>query len=135
MLTRPSPYITCRLVCTFVTERGVLDASIPFDSKARDSWLVGQDIPSHLLDYRLGWRLGIQLLAVVLVVDVVTHTHELAAIVAARQQYDGHAQDLGVRDALGVWWVGFEDELVDADRDGAHEEGVKLLVVLVAASR
>ena len=37
--------------------------------------------------------------------------------------------------ATGLGSIGLEDELVDTDGDGADEEGVKLLVVLITGSR
>jgi hypothetical protein len=56
----------------------------------------------------------------------------LAGRFSLSQQDDGHAQDLVVRDTLGVGRVGLKDELVDADGDRTHEEGVEFLVILVS---
>lgn len=72
-----------------------------------------------MLDERLGRRVGIQLRGIVLVVDVVADADKLAAVVGACQQDYGHAQDLGIRDTLSIGGISLEDELVDADGDGA----------------
>lgn len=105
---------------------------LPFDCEARDSRLLSQHVPSHSLDDRFGGRLGSQLVGVVLVVDVVSHANKLPPIVAAGQEYDCDAEDFGRRDAFQVRGVGFEDEFVDADGDGADKEGVEFLVVFGA---
>lgn len=109
----------------------IVVTNIPLDGEARDAGLRIQDIAADLLNDWLGWRVGVQLLRLVLVVDVVADAHELAAVVGAGEQNDGDAEDLGVGDALRVRRVGLEDELVDADGDGPDEEGVQLLVILV----
>jgi hypothetical protein len=53
----------------------------PFDSETSDSGLLGEDIAANLLKNRLGRWIGVELLRVVLVVDVVTDTNELAVVV------------------------------------------------------
>lgn len=103
----------------------------PFDSKASNAGLLGEHVPADAVEEWLcGW-VGIELVGVIFIVDVVSDADELAPIVGAGEEDDGDAEDLSVGDALGVRWVGFEDELVDADGDGADEEGVEFLVVLV----
>lgn len=106
----------------------------PLDCKSRDSGLLSQHIPPHSLDDRFGGRLGVQLVRVVLIVDIITHTHELPSVIAAGQQYDGDAEDFGRRDAFQVGGVGFEDEFVDADWDGPNEEGVEFLIMFGAVA-
>lgn len=116
-------------------EREIKHENIPLDGKAGDAGLVGQHVATDLLNDGLGRGVGGQLLGLVLVVDVVAHAHELATIVGAGQQDDGDTHNLGVGNALDVGGVGLEDELVDADGDGADEQSVELLVILVGGSR
>lgn len=89
-------------------------------------------MPPHLLNHRFRGWLRRERFVHVLVVDVVAHAHELAVVVGAGEQDDGYAEDFGGGDAGGVGGVGFEDEFVYADGDGADEEGVEFLVVLGA---
>ncbi len=105
---------------------------LPLDCKSCNSGLLGQHIPPHPLHDRFDGRLGVQLVRVVLVVDIVTHTHEFPPVVTAGQQYDCDAQDFGCRDAFQVGGVGFEDEFVDADGNWADEEGVEFLIMFGA---
>lgn len=109
--------------------------NVPLYRKAGDTWLLSQDVAADLLDDGLRRRVGVQLLGLVLVVDIVADADELAAVVGAGQEDDSDTEDLGVGDALSIGSVGLEDELVDADGDGADEEGVELLVVLVRGGR
>lgn len=103
----------------------------PFDCKASNAGLLSEHVPTNTVEERLRGWVSIKLIGVVFVVDIVSDADELAAIVGAGEEDDGNAEDLSVWDALGVWWVGFEDELVDADWDRTNEEGVEFLVVLV----
>ena len=70
------------------------------------------------------------LVIVVFVVDVVTHANEFSIIVAAGEEDDGYAKDFRGGDSFEVRGVGFEDEFVDSNRDGADKEGIEFLVVL-----
>ena len=106
--------------------------NIPFDGKSSDSRLLSEDVSSDLLEDGFGWRISIELFGIVLIVDIVSNSYELSAVVGAGKEDDGDAEDLSIWNALGVRWVGFEDKLVDADWDGADEEGIKLLVMLIA---
>lgn len=103
----------------------------PFDSKAGNTGLLSEHVPTDTVEERLRGWVSIKLIRVVFVVDIVSDADELAAIVGTGEEDDGDAEDLSVWDALGVRWVGFKDELVDADWDGTNEEGVEFLVVLV----
>lgn len=104
---------------------------IPLDGKSRDSWLLSQNVAADLLNDGLWGRIINELLALVLVVDVVANAHKFATVVGARQQYHRDAQKLVDRDALCVRRLGLEDELIDTNRDGANEEGVEFLVVII----
>ena len=106
----------------------------PFDVESSDPRFVCKKVSSHPLDDGFGRRFGVQLVAVVLVVHVVSHTDEFSPIVAARKQDDGDAENVRGRDSLEVGRVGFEDELVDADRDGANQQRIKLLVMFGPAN-
>lgn len=79
----------------------------------------------------LGRRIRIQLFGVVLIVDVVAHANELAVVVRAGQKDDRNTQNFGIGNTGCVGWVGLEDELVDANGNGAYEERVEFLIVLV----
>lgn len=92
---------------------------IPLDSKPSDPRLLRQDVPPNLLDHGLGGWVLRQRIIRVLVVDVVAHAHELAAFIRASEQDDSDAQDLGARDIGRVGRIGFEDEFVRANGDGA----------------
>lgn len=113
----------------------MISSSIPFDGEARDTRLLGKNIATDLLDDRLGRRVGIQLLRLVLIVDIVSNANELATIVGAGKQDDSDTHDFGIRNPLSVGGIGLEDELVDANRDGADQQGVELLVILVRGGR
>lgn len=102
---------------------------IPFDSESSHTGLFSKNIATDVLDLGLRGRLGGQFLRIVFVVHVVAHTYEFTAIIAAGEEDDGDTQDLRRGDTLEVWGISFENELVDADRDGADEEGVEFLVV------
>jgi len=101
--------------------------NLPLDSEAGNSWLLGEDVAADLLEDWLGWGIGVELLRVILVVDIVADSNELATVIGAGEE------DLSIRDSGGVWCTGLEDELVDANWDGANEEGIELLVMLIAA--
>lgn len=76
------------------------------------------------------WWISRHLRVVILVVDIVANTDELAVIVGAGKEDDSDANDVGWWDASGVWSGALEDELVDADWDWADEKAVQLLVML-----
>lgn len=63
----------------------------PLDREPRDSWLLCKYVSPHLLDDRLRGRFGVQLLAVVFIVDVVSDTDEFAGVVGAGEKDDGDA--------------------------------------------
>jgi hypothetical protein len=92
---------------------------IPLDREASHTGLLSKDIAADTLNDGLSWGLHRQLLGVVLIVDIVTNTDELTAVVAAGQEDDSNAQYLRGRDALQIGRIGLENELVDADRDRA----------------
>lgn len=108
---------------------------VPLDGEARHAGLLSEDVSANALDDGLGRWLGVELGGVIFVVDVVADANKLAVVVGAGQKDDGDTEDVAIGDDLGVWRVGLEEELVDADGDGADEEGVELLIVLVAAGR
>lgn len=112
-------------------KRGI-HKNIPLDGEASHTGLLSEDIAADTLNDGLGWGLSRQLLRVVLIVDIVTHTDKLTAVVAAGQEDDSDAQDLGGRDALQIRRIGLEDELVHADGDRADKKGVEFLIVLGA---
>ena len=103
---------------------------VPFDGKSSHTRLFCQHVPPHAVDVWLGRGLRIELLRVVLVVDVIANSDELSAIVAACEENDSDAENLGGRDASEVWGVGFEYELVHTDRNGPDKERIELLVML-----
>ena len=107
------------------------EKNIPLDRKARHARLLGEDIAANLLNDGLRRRGAGQLLAVVLIVDIVSDAHKLAAVVGAGQEDHGDAEKLVEGNALEVRRVGLEHELVDADGDRTDEKRVELLVVVV----
>jgi hypothetical protein len=82
----------------------------------------------------LGLRRGIgsQLFRVVLVVNVVAHANEFAAIITASEQNDSDAEDLRVGDTLVIGGVRLENELVHSDRNGTDKQRVEFLILLGA---
>lgn len=95
--------------------------NLPLDGESGDAGLISQDIAANLLDDGLGWGISTQLLGLILVVDIVANAHEFATIIRAGQQDDCDAHDLGVRDALGIWSIGLEDEFVNSNGNGADQ--------------
>lgn len=71
---------------------------VPFNGKARDTRLLGQDLPLHLLDNRLCGRLEGQCLIDVLVIDVVTDANKFTVLVTAAEEDDRDTDDLAVGD-------------------------------------
>lgn len=96
----------------------------PFDSETGHTWLLCEDVSLYSLNDRLRRWLSVELIRVVLVVDVVSDAHKLAAIVGAGQEDDRHAKDISVGDASGVGSLGLEDEFVDSDRNGTDKKRV-----------
>lgn len=105
----------------------------PFDGETGHTRLLSEDVAFHSLNDGLRRGLSIELLRIVLIVDVVSNSHELASVVGASQEHDCDAQNVGVGDASGVGSLSFEEELVDSHGDGADEKGVQFLVILVPA--
>lgn len=97
---------------------------IPLDGKSSHTGLLSKNVATDLLDDGLGGGIGVELLRLIFVVDVVSHSHELTAVIGAGQEHDRHAHDLRVGDALGVRRVRLENELVNAHRDGSHQQSV-----------
>ena len=106
---------------------------VPFDGEACDTRLLCKNLPLHLLDDGLGRRVECQRLVCVLVVHIVSDTHELALIIAAAEQNDCDTDDLAVGNARQVGRVGLELELVDANRERTDEDRVEFLIALVSA--
>lgn len=121
--------------CQQRTESRQMMSHAPFDCKPSDPRLLSKDVAADLLNDGLARWLRGQLLVHVFVVHVVSHAHKLASIISASEKDDCNTENLSVGDAAGVRRVRFEDELVDARRDWADEEAVKLLVVLGTNSR
>ena len=113
----------------------VEERNIPLDGKARHSRLVGENVAADLVDNGLGGGVGGEFVRLVLVIDIIANTDKLAAIVGAGQENDSDAKDVGVGNAARLRSIGLEDELVYTDGDGANEERVELLVVLITVNR
>lgn len=62
--------------------------AIPFDREPRHTGLLSKDIPLNAINLRLRGRLSVHFLIVVKIVDVVSDTDELSAIVAACEEDD-----------------------------------------------
>jgi hypothetical protein len=95
--------------------------NIPFDGESSHTGLFGEHIAAHALNNRLGRGVCGELLRVVLVVNIVTHSHKLSAVVAAGEQDHRHTENLGLGNALQVRGIGLEYKLVHADGDGADQ--------------
>mgnify|MGYP004190036849 CR=1 FL=1 len=105
--------------------------NIPLDSKSGDSRLLCENVTADLLKNWLGWGVGIELLRIIFIVDVVSDTNKLSAIVGAGKEDNGDTKNFGIWNATGIGWVGLEKELVYANWNGTNEEGVEFLVVLI----
>lgn len=114
-----------------MAERGQGPVNIPLDGKPRHARLAGEHVAADLLDDGLGGRVVDQLVALVLVVDIVAHAHKLAAVVRAGEQDHCHAKQLVDRDALRVGRVRLEHKLVDPHGNRPDQQRVELLVVVV----
>jgi hypothetical protein len=114
------------------TEENGVCSNVPLDSKARHAGLLCKNVATNLLDDGLGRRVGLKLLVVILVVDVVSDTNELATIVGAAQKDNSDSNDLGIGNALRVGGVGLKNEFVDTDRNGSHQQSIELLIILIA---
>ena len=103
---------------------------VPLDSESGHTRLLCKHVPPHAVNVWLRGGFSVELFGVVFIVDVVANPDKLSAIVAACEEDDGDAENLGCRDASEVWGVGFEYEFVHADGDGPDEERIELLVML-----
>jgi hypothetical protein len=101
-----------------------LPAFLPLDRESGHSGLLSQDVALDALNDGFGRGLSVELLGIVFVVDIVSHSHELSTIVGACQKDDSNTKDVSVRDARDVWCAGLENELVDTDWDRADKERV-----------
>lgn len=63
----------------------------PLDCEPRNSGFLSKDISPHSFNDGLGWGFGIQLLAVIFVIDVVSDTDKLAGVVGTGEEDDGDA--------------------------------------------
>jgi len=107
----------------------------PLDSETSHSRLLCQDVPPDLLDDGLGWRIGNESFIRIFVVDIVTNTDKFAVVISTGQEDDGDTNDFSVGNLGQVGSICFEEELVDADWDWAHEESVKYLIMLGSVRR
>jgi hypothetical protein len=105
---------------------------LPLDGEASHTRLLSKDIAADVLDLRLRRGIGSQFFRVVLVVHVVAHTDEFTTVIAASEQNDGDAEDLGIGDPLVIGGIGLENELVHSDGDGTDEQRVEFLILLGA---
>lgn len=105
---------------------------LPLNRKACNPGLFGKDVAPDSLEYGLRRRVGGELRAIVLIVDIVSNADELTAVVGAGQENDGDAKDFIAGDVCCVGRVSLEDELVDTNGDGTDEQRIELLVVLRA---
>jgi hypothetical protein len=103
---------------------------VPLDRKSSNSRLFSQKVSHNSLHNRDLWRLVVEFWRVIFVVDIVSNTDKLAAIVGTSQEQDGHAEKLRGGNAVGLGGIGFENELVDADRDRTDKKGIKNNIVL-----
>lgn len=107
--------------------------SEPFDGKSSHSGLLCKHITLDLVEDWLWRGISLELIRVIFIVDIVSNSNKLAAIVRAGKENDGDAQNLSIGDSASIWRVGLEDKLVDAYRNRTNEEGVEFLIVLVSA--
>lgn len=121
------------MVLETMLEHSTRSCDVPLDGESGDTGLLREDVALHALDDGLGRGLRVELLRVVLIVDVVSHSHKLAAVVGTGQKDDSNTEDVGIGDARRAGSLGLEDKLIDADGDGPDEEGVELLVILVSS--
>jgi len=105
-------------------------SGIPLDSKASNPRLLSEHISSHTFHIWFRRGLVVELLGIVFIVNIVADADELSVVVTTSEEDDCHAQDFCSGDAAKIRGIGFEDEFVHADGDGANEEGIELLVVL-----
>lgn len=105
---------------------------LPLDCKSGNTGLLCQHVSLHTLDNGLGRGLSGQFLRVIFIVDIVADTDELASVVGAGQENHSDTDNFGIGNARDVRGIGRENELVDADGDGADEKRVEFLVVLIA---
>lgn len=96
-----------------------MEGALPFDSKSSHPRFLSENISSDSFNDRFCWWLRVEFLAIVLVVHVVSHTDEFTVVIGAGEEYDRDTKDFRRGYFLQVRWIGFEDEFVDTDRDGA----------------
>ena len=105
----------------------------PFDRKSGNPWLFSKNVSSNSLQNRLWRGVGIELVRVVLVIDIVSNSHEFTAIVSTGEEDNGDAENFGIWDSRSVGRVGLEYEFIDSDRYWAYEERIELLIVFITA--
>lgn len=106
--------------------------TIPFDSEAGHSGLLGKDVTPDLLDDRFSRRVGVELIGFVFIIHVIADANKFTAVIRASQQDDRNTKYVCVRNAARFGGIGFKDEFIHTDGDRADEERVELLIILVA---
>mmetsp|Transcript_8800 Transcript_8800/g.19011 ORF Transcript_8800/g.19011 Transcript_8800/m.19011 type:complete len:242 (-) Transcript_8800:149-874(-) len=129
----------------------------PRNRKFGNPWLVGQDLSLDAFQRnRIGNRnrgrrllllfrtvvvvavhyccclccgIGIRVVVFVLVVDVIADPDELPFLVGTRHQHHRHAQQIILGQLGGIGGVRLQNKLVDAHRNGSHQDFVQDLVL------
>lgn len=107
--------------------------NIPFDGKAGDPRLLGENVALDPLDDGLSGGLGAQLFRIVLIVHVVANSHEFAAVVGTGEEDHGDAENIRVGNPLRIGRLCLERELAHTDGDRSHEQGIEFLIILITA--
>lgn len=131
MLSLQSPCILVRRYCLWSTSL----SDLPFDCESSHSGFLGKNVSSDPFDDGLGWRLILQFLTIVLIVDVISDSYKLPSIIRACQENNCDTDDFGRWESFHIRRVCFEDKLVHPDRYGANEERVELLIVFCRGCR
>ena len=119
-----------RLCLLFLLLRLILGLASPVDGEASHTGLVGQDRSNDLVEFDgLGRsNLGIVRLGI-FIVDIVAYAGKFLLLVRARDQNDGHAQDVAIGDGRRIRRVGLKDEFVHANGDRSHQYLIQDLIM------
>jgi hypothetical protein len=75
-----------------------------------------------MLNYRFRRRLCVELFRVIFIVDVVANADKFSPVVATSEENDRDTKYFRSRNPLQVRRIGFEDEFIHSNRNGADKK-------------
>mmetsp|Transcript_26332 Transcript_26332/g.73587 ORF Transcript_26332/g.73587 Transcript_26332/m.73587 type:complete len:230 (+) Transcript_26332:264-953(+) len=102
---------------------------VPVNLEERHTRFSRQHVPQDTVQLRLRRRVAPHLLVVIVVVHIVARTEKLLTPVRARDEDDGDAQQVLLRNSLRIGSCHIKVKLVHSQRNRTHKHVLELLVV------